>query len=103
MGRRWTDKEVALARRIINGQNKKIWIIAAEKSEKAETVIEGLTKEDFEEFRRMIEAQPFVQNDPPWWTQAVQWADYGLLWIKGYGWMREEMWECLVRESKEKK
>lgn len=92
MVKRWTKSEVELARRIESGQWKDIFTSDVFSSK-------PLTRKDFEDFMKMLDRQPIVPEDPPWWTQALQWADRGLLWIKGYGWMPEHLWKDILKEN----
>lgn len=80
---KWTKSQIELARRICDNEFNKFF--NAEPKE-----------ETFREQVERILNQPIVPsygNEPPWWQQAVAWADQGLIWVRGYGWMQESLWE----------
>ena len=92
MPKRWTDKEVLLARRIVD-QGSTEFLLYQDGDKPAN---ELPTREDIEELRDMLLNAPLIPPDPPWWTQAVMWADTHQVWVKGYGWMQEDLWEDIL-------
>lgn len=87
--RRFTDSEVALARRIKAKTDAEFRARIEEQRE------ESLT----ESLKRIFDAplQPSCGPTPPWWEQAVAEADENLVWVSGYGWMQRELWEDILR------
>lgn len=86
--RRFTDSEVALARRIKAKTDAEFW--ARIEEQKKESLSETL--------KRIFDApmQPIYGPTPPWWEQAIAEADQNLVWVEGGGWMRRELWEDLL-------
>jgi hypothetical protein len=91
--RRFTKAEVALARRIKEKTDADRWI-EAEKM-RTEPLQDSL--------KRIMDApmQPSYGPTPPWWEQAVAEEDQDLLWVSGYGWMKRDLWEDILKCSEE--
>ena len=87
--RRFTDKEVELARRISEKVDLENW----------EKACQPPVEESFkEQMQRILDAplQPSYGPTPPWWEQAVAEADQNMVWVKGGGWMRKDLWEDIL-------
>ena len=87
MTRRFTDSEIALARRICNKELGEKLRLAEER--KNESVADTLRRWQQEPL------QPSYGPTPPWWDQAVA-QEYGMVWVGGYGWMDETLWKDIL-------
>jgi hypothetical protein len=92
VNRRFTEAEVRLARRIVAKIEKERW-------EEACKPKKPLSVEEWA--RRIMEAplQPSYGPTPPWWEQAVEEADRGMVWVDGGGWMHRDMWNDILQCS----
>ena len=94
MKSRFSDAEVALARRIKARLEKESW----------ERACSLPPEETFrEQTKRIMDAplQPSYGPTPPWWDQAVAEADQGMVWVHGGGWMRKDLWDDILAVSKD--
>ena len=91
--RRFTDSEVALARRIKDKTDVEFWAMVEERRNEPWS----------ETFKRIMDAplQPSYGPTPPWWEQAVAEADQDLVWVEGGGWMKRELWEDILKCAEE--
>lgn len=95
MRRRYTDTEVALARRI-----------KAKMDVEREAKLEQLRNESWADMvKRIMDApiHPTGGPTPPWWEQAIAETDYDQIWIEGHGWMSQSLWDDIVACSEEVK
>lgn len=89
MSRRFTDKEVELARRIKANVDNQFWAAACAPPEEQSI-------EDMAEMIMNAPLQPTCGPTPPWWEQAVAEADQNMVWVDGGGWMQRELWEDIL-------
>lgn len=89
MSRRFSEKELALARRIQEGLHKEIWERACNPPPEISVR---------EQLQRIMDAplQPSYGPTPPWWEQAIAEADENMVWVNGGGWLRKDLWEDLL-------
>jgi len=87
---RFTPSQVALARRICEAEWNKLFNHICRYDPPEETHEQWA--------KRILDApiHPPEGPEPPWWKQAIEWADRGRIWVKGYGYMREELWQDIL-------
>ena len=87
--RRFSDAEVKLARRISEKEDRERWERACQPP------VEESVRD---QMQRIMDAplQPSYGPTPPWWVQALAEEDQNMVWVRGGGWFKKDLWEDLL-------